>query len=121
MDCRKDIYSSGDVWFGKVTTQEFGSYDLSLFIKYYQPSFDVGGSFTDGTTAFSLASVNKRIKDDSFFAQAFDPTAGGFSRSEANKRAIVWSNVIVDRIATAMDTLRAIDGTANSYTSFEVI
>ena len=121
MDIKKVVYPVSNSWFGKIEITDIGAYDLSLFTKYAEPTIDVGGSFVDGTTSYSLTSVTKRVYNDSPFAQEFNPTTLGVSLNEAGKRATAFVNVLATRIETAMDTVRAVDGTSSEATSWKVV
>lgn len=121
MDLKRDVYPVSNSWFGKVTVTDIGKYDLSLFTKYAEPTIDVGGSFVDGTISYSLTSVTKRVYTDSPFAQEFSPTTLGISLKEAGDRATAFVTVLATRIETAMDAVRAIDGTSSEMTSWKVV
>lgn len=121
MDCKKEVYPSSNSWFGKVSTLSWGDRDIDLFSKYYEPTINVGGTISDGTVSFTLTSVTKKVKSDSPFGTEFNPTTLGISLAQAGERATAFVNVMVGRIETAMDSLRATDSTSVERTTWKVV
>jgi hypothetical protein len=92
-----------------------------LFSKYYEPTIEVGGAFTDGTTSFDITEQEKKVFTDSPIGQVFDTVSLGITYTEAGTRAKIFLDEIVDRIETEMDTLRAIDLSTNQELDSVVI
>lgn len=111
MQYTKTVYLYNNKYIGKVEYNSADQYDLDLFSEYTEPLFDKGGSFSDGTTSFSLTSVNAYVKTGSPFAETFDPTVLSVTLAECGKRATLYVNTIVTRITSAMGTLRTNDAT----------
>lgn len=111
MQYTKTIYLNGNKYYSKVAYVSADQYDLDLFSEYSEPLIDKGGSFTDGTTSFSLTSVNVYVKSQSPHTETFDPVTLGVTLAECGKRAVVFADTIVTRITSAMGTLRTNDVT----------
>ena len=61
MDLQKTVYLSNKVYIAKLTTSDFGAYDQQLFVKYYEPTVEVGGEITDGTTTPPSAATRRSV------------------------------------------------------------
>lgn len=120
MDVKQEIYASGNKWTGRVSTVP-STYESSLFSKYYEPTIDAGGTIDDGIVSYALTASTKYVSQDSPISQLFDPTALGISLAVAGQRAQAYVTVITDRIETAMDILRAVDGTSAELTKWKVV
>lgn len=120
MDLKKEIYLNNKVYIAKLTTSDFGAYDQQLFVKYYEPTVEVGGEITDGTTTFSLTSEQKYVKSQSPISQSFSAVTIG-DYVEAGNRATAYVNVMETRITEAMNALRLLDTTTNSETNKTVV
>lgn len=110
MDIKKETYLSASKYIGKVTVTP-STYELTLLTKYTEPTIDVGGSFTDGTTSFTLTSDNRYMYTNNPFSQIFDPVSLGVTLYECGLRAVVFVNEITTRIQTELTTLRSSDST----------
>ena len=119
MQYTKSVYLYNNKYYGKVEYNSADQYDLDLFSEYTEPLIDKGGSFSDGTTSFSLTSTNAYVKTGSPFTEIFDPTVLSVTLAECGKRATVYVNTIVERIDTAMGTLRS--GDATNYKSIKKV
>lgn len=120
MDLQKIVYLNGNVYVAKLVTSEFGAYDKALFTKYAEPTVQIGGTFVDGTTTFTLTTDTKQIMTQSPIIQQFSAiTIGDYV--EAGKRANVYVNVMETRIREAMTNLRTLDSTTNLETNKTVV
>lgn len=120
MDLNKNVYLVGKVYIGKLTTSDFGAYDQALFVKYGEPTVEVGGTITDGTTTFTLTTDTKAVMSQSPIVQSFSAVTLG-DYVEAGKRATAYVNVMETRITEAMNNLRLLDSTTNSETNKTVV
>ena len=120
MDLKKETYLNNKIYIAKLTTSDFGAYDQQLFVKYYEPTVDIGGEITDGTTTFSLTSEQRYVKSQSPIAQSFSAVTLG-SYILAGEQATAYVNVMETRITEAMNTLRLLDSTTNSEINQTVI
>lgn len=111
MDLKKEVFLSNKIYYGKLTPQDWGGYDVSLFAKYGEPSVNVGGDFSDGVTEFSLANSNKLVKTEFPYTQFFETLNIGYE--EAGKRAKLYVNIMEDKFKEVLGTLRSLDSTAN--------
>ena len=110
MDIKKETYLTSSTYIGKVTVTP-STNELSLLSKYDEPVIDVGGSFSDGTTEFSLTSDNRYMYTNNPFSQIFDPVSLGVTLYECGLRAVVFVNTITERLQTEITTLRNSDST----------
>ena len=120
MDLRKETYLNNKQYISKLTTSDFGAFDQSLFVKYYEPTVEVGGVITDGTTSFTLTTDTKTVMSQSPIVQSFSSVTLG-DYVEAGKRATAYVNVMETRITEAMNNLRLLDTTTNSETNKTVV
>jgi len=120
MDLLKTVYLNNKIYIAKLTTSDFGAYDQQLFVKYYEPTVQIGGEITDGTTSFTLTSDTKYVMSQSPIAQSFSAVTIG-DYVEAGKRATAYVNVMETRITEAMDALRLLDSTTNSEINQTVV
>lgn len=113
MDLKKEIFLSNKIYYGKVTPQDWGGYDLGLFTKYGEPSVDLGGAFDDGTTSFVLSEKSKLVKTSFPHSELFDIVDLGITYEEGGKRAKLFVDTIETRFKAVLGDLRNLDSTSN--------
>lgn len=122
MDVRQTVYLNDNIYYGKVESICYtDSNDLTLFTKYGEPTIDVGGSFNDGTTSFTLTSETKKIYSYSPFIGTFDPVTLDVTLYECGLRATLFVNTIYARMLSAMTTLRNTDSTSGAFISIKTV
>lgn len=117
-----------DVYRVIVRTEDWSQLDLELMAKFGEPEIDVGGEFDgvdEGSTGsgdpidllpdvtFTLDSKLYGIKTGTDFVREFDLR----DFADAEDRALLWKGVIINRITSAIETLRA---QADDFTKEEV-
>lgn len=116
MDLKKQLILENKSYIAKLYTECWGNYDLTLFDKYYEPTVDIGGTFTTNYETFTVENANWYVRSNSPISKTFSTVQLGISYEYAGARARVWADEIGIRIGTAMNTLRALDGTTNVET-----
>lgn len=110
MDIKKEIYLLDNKYYGKISTTP-STNESNLFLKYKEPTVAIGGTFTDGTTSFTLSDDSVYVHSNNPHTRTFDPLTLSVSLDECGKRATAFVNTMVTRIETVMDTLRGQDAT----------
>lgn len=116
MDLKKQIVVENQSYVAKLYTECWGDYDLALFSKYYEPTVNLGGSFTTAYETFSVDNANYYVRSNSPISKIFSTLQLGISYEYAGARAKVWADTIGLRIGVVMNTLRTLDGTSNAET-----
>jgi hypothetical protein len=120
MDIRKQKYLQGQKYGVKITTKP-SDQEKKLFEKYYEPSINAGGEFTDGTTSFMITDIQKKIYTDTPINHFFDTVLLGIDYIQAGTRANIYINEIVNRITEVIIELRTLDQETNTETDVTIV
>lgn len=97
-----------------VVTEQWSEADKALMTKYAEPSVNAGGMFADEYTDFTLPDSYVKVMTESPFTVRID----GRDYEDAEARALLWKDTMVDRITAAVGELRAL---ADTFTGEEVV
>lgn len=113
MDIRKQKTLSNKKYVAKISVVP-SEQEKSLFVKYSEPTIEIGGEMTDGNITFDLTEGTSKIWTDSPFGQNFDTVSLGIDYAEAGIRADIFLDTIQSRIKAVLDVLRDTDSTTNT-------
>lgn len=94
-------------YIASVATRDWGTFEDELLTRYSEPVIQVGGTFSNGTTVFSLTETTRKVKSQSPFRVSFDTGLYG----DAGERAVLWMESIQDRLEISVKAFRDYDAT----------
>lgn len=104
----------GGVYAVTVQTEDWSAADKALMAQYAEPAVATGGSFADEYTEFTLPEAYARVMTESPFTARFD----GRDFDNAEDRALLWQDTVIERLSAAVTALRAL---ADTFTGEEVV